>query len=206
MHVRTGSGSPGQDEPSLFREPSATGKLGLWFLILFFFFLLFSFTVHVLSPPRRFWDWDKVCKVCRYFPAGVLARLLTQVLLVFCLFFTLFLFPLPFHMGQRRMGIPWSPTEWAMRTARAERRNGLIRRFFQLGRIGQPGQSCGTGMFFVSLWRVHRYRTLMVLTLPFSCLPGHSRRALYTRNWECCCSQIIRGRRILKVGARREAL
>ena len=109
-------------------------------------------------------------KVCRYLPAGDLARLLTQVLLGFGLFHFLFFFvfpSLPPQLEQRRTGIPWFTfrhTEWAIRTTRAEGRMGLTRRFFfALGTIGRPGQQACLFRSGRSPYTVPQ----RVLTLPF---------------------------------------
>ncbi|KAK3296296.1 uncharacterized protein B0H64DRAFT_167135 [Chaetomium fimeti] len=98
-YARSGSGSPGWDGPFSFLKPISSWGTGTVVSRSGFFLIFSFFTVHVLSPPRRFWDRDKVCKVCRYFPAGVLARLLTQVLQVFGLFTFFSMFPLHFHTG-----------------------------------------------------------------------------------------------------------
>ncbi|KAH6841154.1 hypothetical protein B0I37DRAFT_232490 [Chaetomium sp. MPI-CAGE-AT-0009] len=147
----------------------------------FFFLLVFSVTVHVLSPPRRFWDWDKVCKVCRYFPAGVLARLLTQVLLVFRPFsLSLFVFPCLSHTGQRRMGISMVIHRVGNEDNLGGKAEWAHSAFFQLWENWSARAELRHRHVFVSLWGVHRYRTLMVLTLPFSCLPGPFKEGLYT--------------------------
>jgi hypothetical protein len=131
--VRSESGSLGQGWPSLILR--AVSRWETRVAVSQDGFFLFS-QLYMYSVLRRFWDWDKVRKVCRYFPAGVLARLLTQVLLCFGLFrFLFFVFPsLPPRLEQRRTGHSMVHTHGVGNKDNSDGRqkNGLTWRFFPL--------------------------------------------------------------------------